>query len=149
MSDHTELIERLHTEADQCRNDGADDIARLLDAGVDALQRQAEEIQRLNEQRIELQTERAALLERLTKCGVEARRAERERMAPEIEALRSDAGRLDFLDQLSHRAATSDMHCSYGSVVLYVRTGIGSQPLAVGAGTARAAIDSAMQGVKG
>lgn len=31
------LITRLQTEADQCRNDGADDIARLLDEAVAAL----------------------------------------------------------------------------------------------------------------
>ena len=30
----TTLIERLQTEADLCRNEGADDIARLLDEAV-------------------------------------------------------------------------------------------------------------------
>lgn len=38
MSDTTTLIERLATEADQCRNDGADDIAKLLDEAVAELQ---------------------------------------------------------------------------------------------------------------
>lgn len=32
-----DLITRLQTEADQCRNDGADDIARLLDEAVNQL----------------------------------------------------------------------------------------------------------------
>lgn len=38
MSDTTNLIERLATEADQCRNDGANDIAKLLDEAVTELQ---------------------------------------------------------------------------------------------------------------
>jgi len=37
MSTHTTLIERLQDEADLCRNDGADDIARLLDEAAQAL----------------------------------------------------------------------------------------------------------------
>ena len=36
--DRPPLIERLQTEADQCRNDGADDIAHLLDEAVTTLQ---------------------------------------------------------------------------------------------------------------
>lgn len=32
-----DLLTRVHTEADQCRNDGADDIARLLDEVAAAL----------------------------------------------------------------------------------------------------------------
>lgn len=38
----TTLIERLQTEADLCRNEGADDIARLLDEAVAGLKRQNE-----------------------------------------------------------------------------------------------------------
>ena len=39
MSDSIEdLIERLRDEADLCRNEGADDVARLLDAAADALE---------------------------------------------------------------------------------------------------------------
>lgn len=55
------------------------------------------EVDRLNEQRIELQTERAALLERLAKCGVEARRAERERMGPETAIHHKNIERLDSI----------------------------------------------------
>ena len=37
MDKQTDLILRLQDEADLCRNDGADDIARLLDEAVEAL----------------------------------------------------------------------------------------------------------------
>lgn len=95
MTDHTELIEQTTAELDLLAQDMdlADDERLTCSRASDALEAQASEIARLNKQRIELQTERAALLERLAKCGVEARRAERERMAPEIEALRADAER--------------------------------------------------------
>ncbi len=50
------LVERLGDEADLCRNDGADDIAELLDEAQAALQSQAAEIARLRGalERIEL-----------------------------------------------------------------------------------------------
>ena len=35
----SELIERLQNEADLCRNDGADDIAKLLDEAVEEIER--------------------------------------------------------------------------------------------------------------
>ena len=59
-----------------------------------------------------------------------------------------DSALLDYLDQLAYRAAGSDLHCLGGRVVLYVRTGIGSQVEASGAGTAREAIRSAMLAAK-
>lgn len=37
MDKQTDLISRLQDEADLCRNDGADDIAALLDEAVEAL----------------------------------------------------------------------------------------------------------------
>lgn len=37
MDKHTDLISRLQDEADLCRNDGAADIAALLDEAVEAL----------------------------------------------------------------------------------------------------------------
>lgn len=38
--DKPSLIQRLQDEADQCRNDGADDVARLLDEAASELTRQ-------------------------------------------------------------------------------------------------------------
>ena len=55
-----------------------------------------------------------------------------------------DSELLDYLDTLATRAAGSDLHCFGGRVVLYVRTGIGSQIEASGAGTAREAIRAAL-----
>lgn len=37
MDKHTDLISRLQDEADLCRNDGATDIAALLDEAAEAL----------------------------------------------------------------------------------------------------------------
>ncbi len=37
MDKHTDLISRLQDEADLCRNDGANDIAALLDEAMEAL----------------------------------------------------------------------------------------------------------------
>jgi hypothetical protein len=37
VNKHTDLISRLQDEADLCRNDGAGDIAALLDEAVEAL----------------------------------------------------------------------------------------------------------------
>ena len=34
---NTDLLERLHTEADLCRNETADDVAALLDEAADAI----------------------------------------------------------------------------------------------------------------
>lgn len=42
-----DLIQRLHDESDQCRNDGADDIAQLLDQAAAALQSLAHTATRL------------------------------------------------------------------------------------------------------
>ena len=55
-----------------------------------------------------------------------------------------DSELLDYLDTLAARPAGSDLHCFGGRVVLYVRTGIGSQIEASGAGTAREAIRAAL-----
>ena len=41
------LVERLQTEADLCRNEGAEDIAALLDEAVNGLQAAASERTRL------------------------------------------------------------------------------------------------------
>lgn len=41
------LVERLQTEADLCRNEGAEDIAALLDEAVKGLQGAASERERL------------------------------------------------------------------------------------------------------
>jgi len=73
-TDKGSLSDRLSDEADLCRNDGADDIAALLD---DA----RKELERLNAQRLELQSEREQLLERLAHAGVELRRAVTEERA--------------------------------------------------------------------
>lgn len=59
-------------------------------------------------------------------------------------AVPDDTALLDYLDTLATRPAGSDLHCFGGRVVLYVRTGIGSQIEASGAGTAREAIRAAM-----
>lgn len=59
-------------------------------------------------------------------------------------AVPDDTALLDYLDTLATRPAGSDLHCFGGRVVLYVRTGIGSQVEASGAGTAREAIRAAM-----
>jgi hypothetical protein len=59
------------------------------------------------------------------------------------EALRADAARLDWLQSLTKREATSDMHMHPHGVSLYVRTGVGSQCEAIGDGNVRAAIDAA------
>ena len=63
------------------------------------------------------------------------------RPAPVVPA---DSELLDYLDTLATRAAGSDLHCFGGRVALYVRTGIGSQIEASGAGTAREAIRAAL-----
>lgn len=55
-----------------------------------------------------------------------------------------DSALLDHLDTLAKRPAGSDLHCFGGRVVLYVRTDIGAQVEASGAGTAREAIRAAM-----
>lgn len=61
----------------------------------------------------------------------------------QVEALRADAERLDWIDSLTNRAASSDMHMAHGRVALYVRTGIGSQIECQGWGSVRGAIDAA------
>ena len=43
------LVERLQTEADLCRNEGAEDIAALMDEAVNGLQGLAAEVQALRE----------------------------------------------------------------------------------------------------
>lgn len=55
----------------------------LCDDYADAMQDAADEIDRLNAQRREWQAEREALLARLARCGIEARREERERLMAE------------------------------------------------------------------
>ena len=52
------LIQRLSDEADLCRNDGATDVAKLLDDAVYALVNQAAQIEAL---RADAETYRAAL----------------------------------------------------------------------------------------
>ena len=47
MTDTTDLIQRLSDEADLCRNDGATDIAGLLDEAQSALEQQAAQIEAL------------------------------------------------------------------------------------------------------
>ncbi len=47
MTDTTDLIQRLSDEADLCRNDGATDIAGLLDEAQAALEQQAAQIEAL------------------------------------------------------------------------------------------------------
>lgn len=45
------LVERLQTEADLCRNEGAEDIAALMDEAVNGLQGLAAEVQALRADR--------------------------------------------------------------------------------------------------
>ena len=52
------LIQRLSDEADLCRNDGATDVAKLIDDAVYALVNQAAQIEAL---RADAETYRAAL----------------------------------------------------------------------------------------
>ena len=48
MTDTTTLIQRLSDEADLCRNDGATDIAKLLDDAVYEIVRQTNNSMQLN-----------------------------------------------------------------------------------------------------
>ena len=68
---------------------------------------------------------------------------ESDSLRAQVEALRADAERLDALDELSKREASTDIHLAYGRCAIYVRTGIGSQIEREGHGDIRAAIDAA------
>jgi predicted RNase H-like nuclease (RuvC/YqgF family) len=63
----------------------AQELASLRNLGNEC-ERAADEIDRLHAQRRELQAERERLLERLARCGIEARREERERLGAGIKA---------------------------------------------------------------
>jgi hypothetical protein len=39
MTNELSIVERLHTEADLCRNETADDVATLLDEAADEIER--------------------------------------------------------------------------------------------------------------
>ena len=79
----------------------------------------------------------------------------------EIEALRKDAARLDWLETLLHRteyqnqrrpaeSVSSDMHFAHGNCNLYVRNLFGNATTGAGGGgdSVRAAIDAAMMKAK-
>ncbi len=68
------LVERLHAYT-------ADPT--LYDDYCNAMLEAADEIERLNALRRDLQAERESLLAQLARCGVEARREERERLMAE------------------------------------------------------------------
>ena len=68
MTDTTTLIQRLSDEADLCRNDGATDIAKLLDDAVYEIVRQTNNSMQLNLQ-IEALRADAERLRALATCG--------------------------------------------------------------------------------
>ena len=62
-----DLIERLHDEADLCRNEGADDVARLLDEAADALEAARAELENSHLQEITTVGQLQTALEELAK----------------------------------------------------------------------------------
>ena len=68
MTDTTDLIQRLSDEADLCRNDGATDVAKLIDDAVFELVRQMNNVKWMK-----LRVEQQA-------AQIEALRADAERM---------------------------------------------------------------------
>lgn len=89
------LVERLRTDVLWHQRRGNDTIARDC-------QEAADEIDRLNELRRELQAERETLLERLARSGVKARSEERARIA---KLIREHTGlSLETLEYLGLRA---------------------------------------------
>ena len=65
MDNQTDLISRLQDEADLCRNDGANDIAALLDDATEALR--VERVERVVLAELALKT--GELIEHLQKTG--------------------------------------------------------------------------------
>lgn len=93
------LVERLQTEADLCRNEGAEDIAALLDEAVTGLQGMASDFQNCKELIWALARELKCLPSTFSdanghvlKAAI-ALNAERDRLAAEVQALREDAER--------------------------------------------------------
>ena len=88
-------------------------------------------------------------------CGDDGKRMQDE-LEVYLRGLHADAKRLDYLDTLTKRThkvgkkvwpVSSDMHFNRDSVVLYVRTGVGSDFETSGAGaTIRESVDAAMNG---
>ena len=68
MTDTTELIQRLSDEADLCRNDGATDVAKLIDDAVFELVRQMNNVKWMK-LRVEQQAAQIEALQ-LTKAGL-------------------------------------------------------------------------------
>ncbi len=90
MTDTTDLIQRLSDEADLCRNDGATDIAGLLDDTIAALEQQGAQIAML-EQRATCGCGDQFTAHDPGTCGNCCAAADR---SNEIEALRADAERM-------------------------------------------------------
>ena len=84
------LIQRLSDEADLCRNDGATDVAKLLDDAVYEIVNQAAQI-----------AEKDAEIARLRGIVPEALEKLNDELCAENEALRADAERLKFLREKS------------------------------------------------
>ncbi len=82
MTDTTTLIQRLSDEADLCRNDGATDIAGLLDEAQAALEQQARDKKVADD----LDEGRERVIDRQKSIIYE--------QAAQIEALRADAERM-------------------------------------------------------
>ena len=61
-NEQTPLIERLHNEADQCRSDGADDIANLLGDCICEIRRLREHAVILAETARQVERERCAVV---------------------------------------------------------------------------------------
>ena len=85
MTDTTTLIQRLSDEADLCRNDGATDIAKLLDDAVYALVNQRAAIVSAN-----------AAYTRVCATGI-LLESQRQQAYAQIAALRADAERYRWL----------------------------------------------------
>ena len=87
------LIQRLSDEADLCRNDGATDVAKLLDDAAYEIVNQAAQI-----------AEKDAEIARLRGIVPEALEKLNDELCAENEALRADAERLRHLLQASMTA---------------------------------------------
>lgn len=97
------LVERLQTEADLCRNEGAEDIAALLDEAVTGLQGIASDLQNCKELIWALARELKCLPSTFSDANGHVLKAaivlnaERDRLAAEVQALREDAARYRWL----------------------------------------------------
>ena len=69
MTDHPDIVDRLETEADLCRNEGAEDIARLLDNAANSIGMERESYGQLMAENTRLRAEAEALRKALDRIN--------------------------------------------------------------------------------